>query len=442
MASLASISTRLRGNLGNQLLAFVFRGLSVLLGFLISYYVGRTFGAEGSGHYALITQTGMLFSMLVLGGMDFAVVKEYSAAPASGRQAHRGSIWRLVGFIGLSNLGFMLMFAMLPRSLTLEPIGLKPEPIAVALIGAIMLGRSYSRLTAAFLRSQGGNLASQIVELVLIPLIVLAAIAALGFASVETLLIATVAAGACAALLGIERSLNRTATGPDTLRVGVRQLLRAGLPMWGLGVALNLADWYSVAIVSSLGSVADAGVFRMASLVGNMLSFGVAGTMGVFAAHAARLWHNQDRAGLGRAARRTMLLNLAMVGVPAIIISLLAPWILGIIGPEFVAGTDALRLLMIGQLSYAIFSPASQILAITGNANRNLVLVLTTTALFMAGAPLLYLAMGGAGVALAVSLWMLSRNLVQYVMLRRFVGLDCLTGRDLGPAPNPGTDTP
>ncbi|NJS14112.1 MAG: hypothetical protein HC788_05210 [Sphingopyxis sp.] len=423
------LATRLRGNTAALVGGFAARGLSVVLGFAVSYYVGNQFGAVGSGQYALLTQSGMLLSLLILAGTDFSIVKLCAAVEPGTRMISRASLARLFGSVVAVNSLLMLMLVLLPTDWTLGLIGLTPGLAEFAILGMIMLTRSLTRLTAAFLRSQGENIVSQIVELLFIPALVLIAIAAVPLTSVTQVLQITVAAGLLAALLGLGRAFMHSRSGPGTLGFGIGELVHMGIPVWGLGVALNFADWYSLATVSIHSGVDDAGIFRIAMQIGTILLFGVSGLLAVFSAQVARANHNADHARIGRLCRNAAMLNLLLVAPAALILFFVAPQILAFVGPEFVAGTATLRILLGGQLAYAVLAPAGQALAMMGHARINLMIVLVTTAIFLVAAPLMAQRLGAEGVALAMVAFLLSRNLLSFYWLLRATGINGLTGQ-------------
>ena len=428
MSSNKGLLARIYRDYGAMFSGFVFRGMSVALGFVVTYFVGHHFGAAGSGYYALITQTGMLFSIVVLGGLDFAVVKEFSAAEAGARAVHRGSLWNLLRFICVSNAIFMAVFMLLPPEWAQKMIALKPGMTEYLMIAAIMLCRSITRLTGAFLRSQGELKMGQAVEVIFIPLIVIVAAAVVAYHSTRDVLDMTLLAGAVSAVIGIAQSFRHTGTSPGNLAVPVRKLIAEGLPLWGLGVSLNLADWYSVAVVSGVAGLSAAGVFRVAMQIGTTLMFGVSGVMAILSAQVARAHHRGDRAEVGRLNRKAVILNGLVAALPVTVLLVAAPWVLRMVGPEFVQGTAVLRVILFGQVLYALFSPAGQTLAMMGHGRINLMIVLVSTLGYLVLTPVLAYTMGMMGVAIAMILFLVGRSLACFVFLYFRVGINSLTG--------------
>lgn len=420
---------RLSDGVGTQLLGFGGRGLSVVLSFAVTWYIGNRFGPAGSGQYALITQTGMLFSLCVLAGMDFAVVREFSAAPAGERRVMRQSILRLLAFILASNIVFIGLIGLLPPAWTLEKLGLGGSRWELALIGAVMVARSVGRVTAAFLRTQGDHMLGQLVELLLIPLIVLIFIVGLSFQSVAQLLLVTAAAGLLAATLGVVSCLRHSRDAPGQLAVGVQRLLIVGFPHWGIAVMLNLVDWYGLAVVSSAAGLDDAGVYRVAAQIGSVLTFGVTGVTAVMSVQFARAHHAGDNIAIGRLCRRGTRLIMLLVLPPTAVLFVAAPQLLSLIGPEFARGASVLRILLVAQIIYGLLCSAGQVLLIKSRPQVNIAVSAVTTAGFLALAPLLHRLAGMEGVAVSSLLFFLSRGLAEFVILWRVIGINAISGR-------------
>lgn len=411
-----------------MLSGFASRGLSVVLGFAITYYIGRHFGPEASGEYALLTQTGMLLSLFALLGTDFSVVREYSAVTRGQQMVSQAALVRLIIAIFGLNVALIGLLAALPTSWTFDVVGISPGFFPVMIIALVLVARSMTRLSAAFLRSQGEHGFGQLVELLLIPIIVLLGIVLAQPSSVGETLVMTAAAGGCAAILGIGRMMRHSGNGPTRLAVSIAHLIRVGLPIWGLGVALNFADWFALATVSANAGLSEAGIFRIAMLVGTSLLFAVQGLITVVGAQIARAQHDGDLASVALLSRRATLLSFGIISPAATLLWFGAEAILRFVGPEFVAGADALRIFLIGQIVYSLFSVSSQALAMLGHARFNLVIDLSCTATFLGLAPWATATWGIEGMALAMAAFLTARSVIAFGWLRYKTGINTITG--------------
>lgn len=423
------IRQKLSGGMSAMLGGFVFRAASVALGFLVTIYIGRTFGPVGSGYYAVLTQTGMLLSIIVLGGFDFAVVKEYSGAHAHGRKVATWSLTGLLLLILITSAVTSAAFIVLPASWSERLLSFLPGVKEYVIVCVILLMRSATRLTGAFLRSQGDHKVGQMVEVILIPLLVLLPITVMQYRSVDQVLYATLVSGLVAAVIGVSRSFTFTSSHPSAFKVPMARLARVGLPMWGLGISLSLADWYTVAVVSNMSGLHAAGVLRVAMQIGTTLLFGVSGVMAIFSAQVAKAHHQRDLTAVGSLLRKAVLLNCAVAVAPAVAIYPLAPFILQLVGGEFVGGADVLRIILVGQIAYAILAPSGVALAMVGYGHVNLGIVVVSTVAFLILAPLLAAGHGIEGVGVAMVAFICGRNLASFLFFRVLTGVNGITGR-------------
>lgn len=407
---------------------FFLRGLSVILSFSLIYYISHRFGPAGSGYYAIITQTGMFLSLVVLGGIDFAVVREYSAARSFGTSVARSSLGRLFAFTLISNVLTMVALSSLPLEWVSKLLSIQPTAFEYIMLGIIMMSRSVTRLSGAFLRSQGDHKLGQTIEVIIIPLIVIASILIYTYRNVQDILILTMVAGAISAVIGIVLSFRHSTGGSDNLDVRIQQLLKVGIPLWGVSVSLNLADWYGVVIVSANFGIHDAGVFRVAMQVGTAMMFGVGGIMTVFSAQVAQAHHEGDITKIGRLARKSVLLNLMMIVTPVMTLAVFAPEVLRFFGEDFIPGANVLRIILSGQLLYGLLAPSGVALAMMGFSKVNLIIITISTFLFLIIAPAMTNQMGLTGTAIAMVFFLVGRNLMAFLYLYIRLGLNGLTG--------------
>ena len=59
---------------------FIFRALSIFLGFIFTYYIAQFYGAEGMGIFALCQSVLMISTLISLFGTDTASVKFISSS--------------------------------------------------------------------------------------------------------------------------------------------------------------------------------------------------------------------------------------------------------------------------------------------------------------------------------------------------------------------------
>lgn len=413
----------------HSLVALAVRGLSVLVGFGVTFFIARQLGPVANGQYALITQTAMFLSVLAVGGIDMAVVREFSAAVARGIAIERATFVK-VTLYSMSFALLIILILLLSGDHLLALIVKSAIPSgALVLLCMILVSRTLTRIMSAVLRSQKSYLLGQSVEVLLIPAVVLACIVFGWLRTIEDVLWGTAIAGLATGLIGIAASLKFTRADPSALRVPMRAILRVAMPLWGVAIALNIADWYSLATVSAVMGVYDAGLYRVALQIGTVLSIVSMGLFSVFSAQISAAHAAGDRREVAHLSRSATWLSTVLVLPAAAVLLIFAEPILALIGPQFVEVANVLRVVVIGQTIYTITGPSGLTLALTGNERINLRITIISTGSLLIVAPIAAHLAGLLGVAAYVSLILVARNLASLIAVYRLEGINVMTGR-------------
>jgi len=424
------IKTALRYLLGHRasLLSIAVRASTVAIGFAIAFAIGRAYGPEANGQYALVTQTAIMLSIVVVGGLDISVVKDFSAAGAFGKRPSRRSLAILIG----ATLGIALLVTvpiMLAGGAFFARFnGAEIGPIMLAWLSLIFISRAFTRLTSAFLRSQRRYVFSQVVEGLLIPIPVVLAIALGLVESVDEIVAATAIAGIPALLIGVASSLRLTASGGEGQEVSVKKTYLTALPLWLVAIIKNFGDWYALAIVGLLMSVSDVGLFRIASQVASALPIITISIFSVFSPQIAAAYARGDMARIARLGRSATRLSLVLVLPAVALLMVAANPLLGLVGQEFTAATLTLQLLLAGQAIYVATGPCGTTLALTGHQKVNLRISATFFALFLILVPLSGWLAGIDGVAITMSGVVIVQNIASFLAVRRLLGINLITG--------------
>ncbi len=409
--------------------AIAVRGLSVMAGFAVTYYVGHTMGAAANGQYAVITQTAMFLSIVAVGGMDLAVMREFAAAHAQHRPIAARSFLKAVGYSIAAALllaallqlgGDHLLGVLMQRSI---------PPNSLILLSLILLARTTTRLLSAVLRSQGRYLVGQSIEVLTIPAAVTVLLSLHLLPRLTDVLWATAIAGLASGLVAILSALKFVSRRAGAADVPMRALFKIALPLWGVGISLNLADWYGLAVAASALSLHDAGLFRVATLVGGSMSIVYLGVYSVVTPKIGVAYARGDIAALARITRSATRLSIACVAPFTVALLIFAEPILRFVGPEFETAATALRIIAVGQALIAAFGPVGLTLAMTGHERLNLGITLVGTGALLLLAPVLAHLGGLNGLAISIAGAMVGRNLAGYFLVNRLIGIDALTGR-------------
>ena len=412
----------------HSLISLTVRGLSVVAGFAVTLLIGRMFGPEANGHYAIVTQTAMFLSVVAVGGIDLAVTRTFSAAAARKIQIELLSFLKVVGYSAAFSA--ILMIGVLlggHRLMMLLFNGPAPRGTITVLI-LIMMARTLTRMLGAVLRSQRAYALGQSVEVLLIPTLVLVLVGA-GFArDVEGILWMTAWVGVGVGVVAFLSSLRYTSTSADALHVPMRQVLKIAAPLWGVAIFLNVSEWYGLATTSAILGVHDAGLYRVAAQVAGALNIITLGLFSVYSPQFGAAASERDMAKVARLAGTASRLAITFSLPAAIVIFVLAGPLLQLLGEEFLRAEGILRIAVVGQAIFTITGPSGLVLAMTGNERSNLLVTIVSTGTLLAAAPIAAHFGGLTGIVLCMSLLMIGRNLASMWFVRRRTGINVLTG--------------
>lgn len=388
------------------------RAAGVGFGFLLSVFIGVRWGAEAAGLYALVTQSAMFLSIVAVGGLDLALVRHFGKSSARERVAVSSQLSALGVTLAMAGAVIGMLFLVGPdvrNWLTGTPL----TTFALTIMIILLIARAMTRSLSAVLRVQRRFMLAQAVEIVLIPMFVTAALLAGWLHSPDALLIATALAAGLVVAIGFAAMVQGMLVRSDlpATKVSIRTLLATGGSLWMVAVALNLADWYGLATVASVGGLDAAGVFRVAAQMAAALGIVSTGLFGVYTAKMSAAFGSNDLTALAQLYRQATKISIVLILPATLVLALFAEPLLGLIGPEFVSGSVILRILLAGQFIATVMGPAGMMLAMTGNEKSNLRISLVAIILLVVAAPLLGDIIGAAGVALAIAIAQSGRNI-------------------------------
>jgi O-antigen/teichoic acid export membrane protein len=168
---------------------------------------------------------------------------------------------------------------------------------------------------------------------------------------------------------------------PEALRgatpLGARGEWRASiLPLTIIGLAEILLNRAGIIVLGLLGDVRGAGLFGFAF---NLAALTVLPRLAVgtlFSPSASRLHAIGDRAGLQSLFSRGADLSVLGATLIAAPLLLFTPWILGLIGPDFVAATPIVRILVAGQVLAAAWGPQQSLMNMTGRERQSAIILI------------------------------------------------------------------
>jgi O-antigen/teichoic acid export membrane protein len=436
VVSFANILTRMRAELhvGSRLrahaasiLALGVRGTSVLAGLAVTYVIARRMGAAATAEYALVTQTALLLSTIGLIGMEQAAVRHFSGAVASKLPLSGAMMSRVTGLLAAL---FLALSALLLLGSDLLSSALSTEiPLGIMVILCVLLvARGLTKFFGAVLRSQRAFTSGQALDTLLVPAGVALLLLAGALNNVTSALQATAALSVAGALIGGAAVACYARFGLNNFAVSFRTLSRSSLALWGSSVAAIGIEWYSLAAAAALLGPEEAGMYRVCVQAAAALQLSTAALYGVYGPRISASFHSANPAWTGRLTRSATRVTV-IVSVPvAMLLLVFAEPLLSLIGPEFVTAAPVLRILVVGQVVFALTGPSGLTLAMSGNERANLMISLVSAALLLAVVPLAAQTAGLVGVALAVAMMLSARNVAAFVLVRRLTGINVVTG--------------
>lgn len=404
------------------------RGLGVTAGFVVTVLIGRWYGPEANGQYAVVAQTALFLSVVAVGGLDLAVTREFSKSVAVGTRLSHTTLFRVSGQTMVVALLIITALTVAGEPL-LELLGRERLPEgAVSVMCFILLARAFTRISGGILRSQKDYVLGQAVEQLFVPLFTIILLVVTGLTTVSGILWLTAGAGLLAALLGFGLCLRHTSGAPDALRISGKAVYATAMPLWGMAITANLADWYGLATVSAVNGMHDAGLFRVASQFASIFPILTMGLFGTFSAQISAAAHGGDMQKIATLARSAMRLSVIVV-LPVVVLGFVfARQLLELVAPEFGAAAPLLRVLLVAQAVFAVSGISGLVLALAGWPKINFALSALTTIVIVAGAPWVAHSMGMFGVGVLVTLAVIGRYVGEMVIVRRAARIDVFRG--------------
>ena len=378
----ASLGARLaRGAAG----AITINVAGVGIGFLAQLVLARVLGAESYGVYAYVSAWVAVLSLLTTLGFQAGLLRFASAYAAQEqwgllrgvvRYAERRVLLAGMGLAGvgaaiIAGLGDQLSGALAHTFL----IGFAVFPVVAILQVRASVLRAFGRVVAALVPNRP-----------LRQLVVLLGVGTLGVGMGDVgppLAMAITLAGALLGLGWISRSLRRAR--PRALTEAAiaeeRTLwLSATRFMFLLAAAQLLMDRADMLLLGLFDGTTSAGIYAIAYGIAALVTFVLTAVNIIFAPTIAALYAQGDRSGLQTLVTTTAwwtTLSALALALPLLVFPEI--W-LGLFGKAFVAGSNALRILIIGQLVNAIAGSVSYLMMMTGQERQAALIVVGATA--------------------------------------------------------------
>jgi|GEM_PF-1335719 len=404
------------------------RGGAVMAGFAVTYLIGRNLGASAIGQFALVSQTALMLAVIGLLGLDVSIVRHFAKAVADGSRVALKSLGQVLG-TSLSLLLAIMGILWLGGDRLWEWLFADAVPFDFLLLLCLLLiGRAGANLCGAFLRSQHAFAMGQIVPALIIPVFTTLALA-FGFVDTVRGALWAAAIGSLLALaIGAAATLAMSGTGDRAAQINLKAVIASALPLWGVGIAQNIGDWYGLVVAAQILGAAEAGLFRVGFQVAAILQVASVALFSVYSAKISTAFHAGSREQAAQlAATAVRLSSLLVIPAGAILIGA-GPFVLGQIGPEFAAAYPVLIILIVGQIAFTVTGPCGLVLAMSGNERINLGISIVSIALLLILAPIAAKIWGLAGLAACVAILTTLRNVLAYFIVFHREGISIWRG--------------
>jgi len=219
----------------------------------------------------------------------------------------------------------------------------------------------------------------------------------------------------------LRRIRSHTKVASDELHIN--EMLKNAIPMLLANSMLLVSGWINTIMLGIFSTENDVGIYSVVLKIATFSSFVLMSINSVSAPRFAQLHAKSDQEGLKKYTAHTAKI-IFFSSIPIFIgIILFRHWLLLLFGPEFIAGSLALLLTMVGQLFNVFAGSVGQFLYMTGKQGvfRNIILISTVINIFVCA--LLIPLLGLLGSAIAGMIFMAAWNLMSMVYIRKNFGI-------------------
>ena len=208
----------------------------------------------------------------------------------------------------------------------------------------------------------------------------------------------------------------------DTPVIDYHKIVNTAYPLFVSSIMRLIIERSALIIIGAWAVSSDVGIFGVASRMALLISFILVAVNSISAPKFSALYHQGRVEELAYVARKTSFL-LTLIAVPVFIVYVFfADFLMAIFGSEFVAGSNILIILSLGQVFNVLTGSVGYLLTMTGNeavmrnnlifcAVINLILCLTLIPVY-----------GVTGAAVAVTFTVIMQNTIATILVWKCLG--------------------
>ncbi|MBL7915867.1 MAG: flippase [Bacteroidia bacterium] len=403
---------------------FIIRIGGMIAGYAFIFLISRFYGSEVLGAHTLSVTVLMMFTVAGRLGMDTAIVRHFAQDYQSGR-------WDRVLEVYLKTLQVIIPFGILLSVILFFSSGIlanvifkKPllEPYFKVISFAVL------PMTLRFVNSEcyrGFRMNkeyaySQNVGYFLYGSVILG----IGTLFTTHEWMPNIAFALSLTFLAISSSAmifrkikSNTQVASDEYRKS--EMVRSSLPMLLSSSLVLLSGWINTIMLGIFSTESDVGVFSVILKIATFSSLALMSINSISAPRFAQLYAKNDMQGLAVYTSHTAKV-IFFSSVPIFTgIIVFREWLMGLFGPDFLIGTQALVVTMIGQMFNVFAGSVGHFLNMTGKQHvfRNIVLI--SAAINIIACFFLIPTMGLMGSAIAGMLFLACWNLMSMIYIKR-----------------------
>lgn len=379
------IGSRLRGELALALArTFIARGIAALGVLLLGVVLGRHYGTQGVGVFALAQSIIMGAAILARFGMDNALMR-FAGRDHTSPAVKQYLRWALLRSLLFSVIAAVIVFHTreLIAKLFAEPalagvlagIALAVPAFTLAFVLAGLMKGIRKPARACLLENGSISLVASFVTIISIWMNPLAGIEQVGWAF-------------CIAAWGVfaqgswqvwrwQRQASIVSLQRTEITISREEFNASSRTFFVLSLANFMHLVVSVIIAGLLLDTSELGLFKSAERAALLISFVMMVINSVFPPRFSSLFYQGEILALGRLARQGALIGILLAS-PILIVYLIMPqWVLSLFGSEFAKGGHLLQIISIAQLINVAAGSVTYLLAMTGNEKllRNISLI-------------------------------------------------------------------
>jgi O-antigen/teichoic acid export membrane protein len=418
---------RIKGEMALALIrTFIARGIAALGSLLFIVVLGRLYGPEGVGAFALAQSIILGAATLARYGMDNALLRFVGENPTSKHTltylawAGKKTVWlslvaALVILFGRELLE--LVFRLNGLSDVLVGIAIATPAFTLSFILSGFMKGVRKPATACMLENGSISLLAGTVVLALYWLAPSVGIASVGWAYAIAAWI--IVSQGFFQLVTWKRKQDFKIVEP----ISRQDFSKSSQAFFVTSLATFMQAVVSIWIAGIYLDSNSLGMFKAAQQTALLINFILIVINAIFPPRFAKLYRDRDYRALSRLARQGALLG-TILAMPLLFICLVAPqWMLGWAGEEFEQAAILLRIIAVAQLVNVTTGSVGFLLNMTGYENlmRNIALVTNLTGVFLF--VLLIPIFNELGAALALASVLIMQNIIALLFVWRRLGI-------------------